>query len=122
MKTKLDDVQKAINDIVYTLYEINNEDKKVVEDYWVNCPSILSEKDTESRSLITYFISYVVGIAFGRWDIRYSIGEKQPPPLQDPFAPLPACSPGMLQGDDGLPLYRISPGIPIEHSVEWNSC
>jgi hypothetical protein len=41
---------------------------------------------------------------FGRWDIRYATGERAAPELPDPFAPLAVCPPGMLQGDDGLPL------------------
>jgi hypothetical protein len=49
-------------------------------------------------------LSFAVGSVFGRWDIRYGAGERPAPELPDPFAPLPVCSPGMLQGDDGLPL------------------
>lgn len=48
-------------------------------------------------------ISYFVGCALGRWDIRLSTGERQPQELPDPFGPLPVCPPGMLQGPDGLP-------------------
>lgn len=48
--------------------------------------------------------SYCVGCVFGRWDIRYASGARLAPKLPDPFASLPACPPGMLQGDDGLPL------------------
>ena len=47
---------------------------------------------------------YCAGSVFGRWDIRYATGERPAPELPDPFAPLPVCPPGMLQGDDGLPL------------------
>lgn len=49
-------------------------------------------------------VSLSVGCIFGRWDIRYAMGERPAPELPDPFAPLPVCPPGMLQGDDGLPL------------------
>jgi hypothetical protein len=49
-------------------------------------------------------LSLVVGVIFGRWDVRYPTGERPAPELPDPFAPLPVCPPGMLQGDDGLPL------------------
>ena len=49
-------------------------------------------------------ISYALGSVFGRWDIRYATGERPAPELPDPFAPLPVCPPGMLQGDEGLPL------------------
>jgi hypothetical protein len=48
-------------------------------------------------------LSYTAGIAFGRWDIRFTTGERQPPELPDPFDPLPDCPPGMLKGPDGFP-------------------
>ena len=48
--------------------------------------------------------SYAVGIVFGRWDIRYSTVERPALASPDPFAPLPVCPPGMLQGEDGLPV------------------
>ncbi|MDD2599099.1 MAG: BREX-1 system adenine-specific DNA-methyltransferase PglX [Kiritimatiellae bacterium] len=47
--------------------------------------------------------SFLLGSAFGRWDIRYATGERQPPELPDPFDPLPVCPPGMLQNTEGLP-------------------
>jgi hypothetical protein len=49
-------------------------------------------------------ISYLLGCAFGRWDIRFATGEKAAPDLPDPFAPLPACSPGQFQNEQGLPI------------------
>jgi len=63
-------------------------------------------------------LSYLVGSSFGRWDIRYATGEKTPPELPDPFAPLPVCSPGMLQGEDGLPLSATPTGYPLH--INWN--
>lgn len=48
-------------------------------------------------------VSICLGYLVGRWDIRYATGERQPPSLPDPFAPLPACPPGMLQNEQGLP-------------------
>ena len=41
-------------------------------------------------------VSYCVGVALGRWDIRFATGERPIPELPDPFAPLPVYSPGML--------------------------
>lgn len=70
------------------------------------------------RSTTVSLLSYAVGCAFGRWDIRYATGEKTPPELPDPFAPLPVCSPGMLQGEDGLPLSATPPGYPLR--INWN--
>jgi hypothetical protein len=68
---------------------------------------------TNNGQRTTDLLSYAVGCAFGRWDIRYATGERPTPTLPDPFAPLPACSPGMLSGDDGLPLRHAPAGYPL---------
>jgi hypothetical protein len=69
--------------------------------------------------------SYAAGSAFGRWDIRYATGERPAPERPDPFAPLRVCPPGMLQGDDGLPLspaegrrQRAEGRYPLE--IAWD--
>jgi hypothetical protein len=69
------------------------------------------ESDAEADFVLDYsasaleeaHISYLVGCVLGRWDVRFATGERQPPNLPDPFAPLPVCPPGMLQNGDGLP-------------------
>jgi len=58
-------------------------------------------------------ISWAVGVAFGRFDLRLATGAQPHPPEPDPFAPLPSCSPGMLTGADGLPLAVAPAGYPI---------
>lgn len=60
-------------------------------------PKWLRKEDTERM------VSYILGIAFGRWDIRFATGERPRPELPNPFAPLPICSPGQLQNAEGLP-------------------
>ncbi len=59
-------------------------------------------------------LSYLVGIAFGRWDVRIG-GDPSlapaPPPL---FDPVPLCPPGMLLGTDGFPVGDVPPGYPLE--------
>jgi hypothetical protein len=64
-------------------------------------------------------ISYMIGTAFGRWDIRYATGERQPPELPDPFDPLPVCPPGMLQNAEGLPAEPND--LPAHYSlrISW---
>jgi hypothetical protein len=59
-------------------------------------------------------ISYVLGAALGRWDVRIALDPALAPKLPDPFDPLPVCPPGMLVGPDGLP---AGPGRIV--SEEW---
>ncbi len=63
----------------------------------------LGPSDDEVQLVAENAPSFSVGFAFGRWDIRYATGERQPPELPDPFDPLPVCPPGMLQNAEGLP-------------------
>jgi len=61
-------------------------------------------------------MSYLVGCVFGRWDIRYATGQASAPALDDPFAPMPVCPPGMLQGIDGLPLEPMD--VPVDYPLD----
>ena len=72
-------------------------------------------------------VSFGVGCAFGRWDIRFATGAKASPVLPDPFTSLPVCPPGQLQNDRGLPITKEELGTltteggwsyPIE--VPWD--
>lgn len=49
-----------------------------------------------AADLTADLFDWLVGVAFGRFDIRLATGERQPPPEPGPFDPLPATSPGML--------------------------
>ncbi len=68
--------------------------------------------------LIAELLSYAVGCALGRFDVRFATGERQPPELPDPFAPLPVCSPGMLQGSDGLPATETPESYSLR--IDWD--
>ncbi len=59
-------------------------------------------------------LSWIVGVAIGRWDIRIAQDSSLAPKLPDPFDPLPVCPPGMLIGPNGLP---ADPGRIV--SEEW---
>ena len=47
--------------------------------------------------------SQTLGVAFGRWDVRFAANETPTPELPNPFAPLPTSQPGLLQSAHGLP-------------------
>ena len=67
-----------------------------------------------SPRLSASLLSWTVGVAFGRFDLRLATGKRSAPPEPEPFDPLPVCSPGMLTGDDGLPLDAPLVGYPID--------
>ena len=64
-------------------------------------------------------VSYLFGLALGRWDVRYAIGEKELPKLVDPFSPLPVCPPGMIQNNAGLPAEPD--GVPGDYPLQLSS-
>ncbi|RRR74211.1 MAG: hypothetical protein EI684_07550 [Candidatus Viridilinea halotolerans] len=123
--------QREIDELAFQLYGIAGEDRQAIEagsgsqgsaaDDEPNdeddTDTDLASPPTDHTSLVTALISYLVGCAFGRFDVRYATGERPTPLLPDPFAPLPACSPGMLIGSDGLPLREGPAGYPLAFPV-----
>jgi len=57
-------------------------------------------------------VPWAVGVALGRFDVRSAIDQTNRAEGA-PFAPLPPCSPGMLKGDNGLPVEIPPPGYPV---------
>jgi hypothetical protein len=73
-----------------------------------------------SAAFTDSLLSYALGCAFGRWDIRFATGDHPPPEVPDPFEPLPVCPPGMLQNAQGLP---VEPGdVPNSYPlrISWS--
>jgi len=136
--TELARIQHEIDDIAYELYGIGEEDRKAIEAMLGQGSSTAvaegeegeeeEEEDGEEeeagpsadpRTLVSEFLDYCVGCAFGRWDIRCATGEKPEPPEPDPFDPLPVCAPGMLQNIAGLPAEDkdVPKGYPLR--ITW---
>jgi hypothetical protein len=65
------------------------------------------------QTLAEAALSYWVGCAYGRWDVRFGTGDRPRPALPDPFDALPLCSPGMLTGSDGWPASAAPPAYPL---------
>jgi hypothetical protein len=116
VEASLDEIQAEIDDLTFRLYDLGDADRPAPTSAEVGIDADGSDGKTEieeaetspdhtdTSALTADAIAYCLGCVFGRWDIRYATGERPPPATPDPFAPLPVCPPGMLQGDDSLPL------------------
>lgn len=80
---------------------------KRIDDLHIKLPAI----DQQAAEVL---VSYLVGTAFGRWDIRKGRDSSLAPALPDPFGPVPVCPPGMLVWNDGLPAKNAPEGYPLE--------
>lgn len=58
-------------------------------------------------------VSYLVGCAMGRWDIRVGRDPSLAPAVGEPFDALPACPPGMLTVEDGMPAAATPDRYPL---------
>lgn len=96
---------------------VSDEDENDEESDDEGSDSIL---DCSERSRIELLVSYGIGTAMGRWDIRYATGERQPPELPDPFDPLPVCPPGMLQDSEGLPAEPEDVRADYPLRISWS--
>jgi hypothetical protein len=116
-EAELDSLQRQIDDLAFALYGIGQDDRAVIEASTKrNASSELSETDEEDSGQDDEELSgdalpisegadalgsWLVGVAFGRFDLRLATGERAIPPEPEPFDPLPSRSPGMYpQGKD----------------------
>jgi hypothetical protein len=68
----------------------------------------------ELRRSADDLFSYLVGVSFGRWDVRLGRDPSLAPAPQELFDPIPVCPPGMLVGADALPIT----GTPSDYSID----
>jgi len=105
----------AVNEVGQQTFS-NGEQEKSDNDFSDEDDEVEDEtvsQITNPYSLISDLLMWCVGVAFGRWDVRYALNPETLPALPEPFDPLPVCSPGMLQGADGLPLEEAPAGYPL---------
>jgi hypothetical protein len=109
-------IEEEIEDLVAQLLNIDLASVHLQTEFFANdhrsISGVIANTFTTPGSPL---ISFLVGATFGRWDIRYATGERQPPELPDPFDPLPVCPPGMLQNTEGLPAEPKD--VPAEYPL-----
>lgn len=125
IEEELEEIQCDIDERCFALYGIDDEDRQAITEgfgtvgasEYDSADEDADEGDSESsvdaKSRAASLVSWCVGVALGRFDIRLATGERAVPSEPGPFDPLPVCSPGMVTGDDGLPLAAPPPGYPI---------
>ena len=98
-------LEASIDASLLSALSVSGDDLQVLKDF-SNRPEIESwalPETSNEQEIVFDAVQYFVGVALGRWDIRYATGEQAAPELPDPFAPLPVCPPGQLQNAQGLP-------------------
>ena len=125
VQAALDTLGNEIDDHAYRLYGISTEDRQRIEQgFGIASESADAEQDdaddseeeaaeVDAKPMVASLLSWALGVAFGRFDVRLATGERSAPPEPEPFDPLPVCSPGMLTGGDGLPLSAPPAGYPL---------
>jgi hypothetical protein len=69
--------------------------------------------DGEPAAIAADLLSYLVGVAFGRWDIRIGADPTTAPPRPTPMEAVPLCPPGMLVDTQGFPAVSAPPEYPL---------
>jgi hypothetical protein len=119
-------VQGEIDELAFRLYGLDAADRAALTSNLATEATGEAEaeagEDEEEESatadtpaLTADLLAYALGCAFGRWDIRFAMGERPAPPAPDPFDPLPVCPPGMLQNAAGLP--ASSTDVPADYPL-----
>lgn len=120
--------QARLDDLCFELYGIRGVDREQIEN-GLGEESASAESDEaevaededvsvaacEAVPLVSLIVSWTVGVALGRFDLRLASSDSPAPLAPGPFEPLSACSPGMLTGEDGLPLDAP----PAEYSIDF---
>ncbi len=106
VEEKLQSIQKQIDEAVFVLYEIGADDRAAIDTSYepyerASTDTSKVEEDDEGEEEAPVgvgsdaLVSWLVGVAFGRFDPRLVTGERAIPPAAEPFDPLPSRSPGM---------------------------
>lgn len=112
---ELREVQISIDDLVAEFFEFSASDLSLDEEAdeqspdeseQVNSEESTSQAEGALEERVQNLLMWCVGVAFGRWDVRFALDPGLLPALQGPFDPLPRCTPGALLGTDGLPATR----------------
>ena len=100
IEAEMSGIQAEIDAMAFDLYGFAEADREAANGPAMNDEEAEAEEhdekvETEVPST-DGLLSWAVGVAFGRFDLRIATGERPLPPEPEPFDPLPTKSPGML--------------------------
>lgn len=122
VEAEVAELQAQIDAQCFALYGIDDAERARIEQGFAgsedDAPPDDDDEDDEDEEvdvepMAASLLSWTLGVAFGRFDVRLAIGDRPLPAEPEPFDPLPVCSPGMLTGDDGLPVAAPPGDYPI---------
>ena len=121
------ELQREIDDRVYALYGIGEEDRAAIEasmKHGSGAETSTGNDESEDGdegdeqtgatigSPVLPVLSWLVGVAFGRFDPRLATGERALPKEPEPSDPLPSRAPGMWPaGEEPL---SVSPNVMVD--------
>jgi hypothetical protein len=137
-EAELADIQVDIDDRCFALYGIDGEDRRRIEvgpggtlDAAPTDPGEDGGEDggeddegpgavADPAPLTALLVSWTLGVACGRFDLRLATGQRAAPAAPGPFDPLPVCPPGQLQNAQGLPagVDDLPAAYPVD--IPWD--
>jgi hypothetical protein len=123
ISAELADIQAEIDVLAFNLYGFNDLERFAAlgsvgltgdgpEIETTEADDNEDDDEAEAVNQADGLLSWAAGVAFGRFDWRLAIGEREAPTEPDPFDPLPAKSPGMLP--DGAAQFHVHSGILLD--------
>ena len=123
-------LQEVVNSDVLAAYALTREDVVAMDHAWDKVRPESVHEDLDENAGWTEFwcrqlLSYIVGVTFGRWDLRIAIGLRQWPEQLGQFDAPTLCAPGTLtesSAQDGtyLPINPAWDGIVVDDEDHIN--
>src|SRR5690606_35603293 len=117
-KTEMDEIHAAIDAIAFDLYVFEEADWEVANGPVTDEETAETDEEDDGGEVEAEvpstdgLLSWAVGVAFGRFDLRIATGERPLEPEPEPFDPLPSTAPGMLP--EGAQPFHADDGILVD--------
>lgn len=119
---KIQSLQTLIDNCINQMYQLQSHDSELLNGIigdqrceiiaqYINPESI----DYNYQGFCKRAFSYFLGIAYGRWDVRFCNSHLQTESISEHFAPLPSIPPGMFLDSHGKLINRES--LPEKYPI-----